>query len=182
MSYTEYIDMFKATQAKDCPYRAFVLDIVNSRKQSQYIVENVNYHRFVDYIYALLEKEEQLLGKEILLKDSNNLHKGLFERKGINGNLYNPMVLGDMAAYFVYNGSISIDRFMEIAITAMKEYNITYPFHFATGVYETNDYASGGAKLYKGYMPQILETVSKSNGIVLSKDTMVNPTNELELE
>ena len=181
MSYIEYIDMFKAAQEKGCPYRAFVIDIVNSRQQSQYIVDTVNHHRFVDYIYSLLENEEKLLGKEILLKDGNNQHIGLFERKGINGNLYNPMVLGDMAAYFVYNGSITADRFMEIAITAMKEYNITYPFHFATGVYETNDYASGGSKMYKGYMPQILETVSKKSGIVLSKDTIITPSIDLEM-
>lgn len=181
MSYIEYIDMFKAAQEKDCPYRTFVIDIINSRKQSQYIVENVNHHRFVDYIYSLLENEEKLLGKAILLKDSNNQHIGLFERKGINGNLYNPMVLGDMAAYFVYNGSITVDRFMEIAITAMKEYNITYPFHFATGVYETNDYALGGTMLYKGYMPQILESTSKTNGIILSQDTVIYSIPEFEM-
>ena len=181
MSYTEYLDMFESAQEKDCPYRAFVMDIVNSRQQSQYIVENVNHHRFVEHIYSLLEDEEKVVGREILLKDENNQHKGPFDRKGINGNLYNPMVLGDMSAYFVYNGSITTDRFVELAVSDMKEYGITYPFHLATGVYETNDYAMGGNLLYKGYMPQILEKVSKHNGIIISQDTIPNQTAEIEM-
>ena len=181
MSYTEYIDMYKLAQQKDCPYRAFVLDIVNSRKQSQYIVENYKYHQFVDRVYSLIEREELLTGREILLKDSNNIHKELGDTKGINGNLYNPMVLGDMSAYFVKNGGLSTERFIEIAVFAMKEYGITYPFHLATGVYETNEYAMGGNLLYKGYMPQILEKVSKNNGIIISQDTISNQTAEIEM-
>ena len=85
---------------------------------------------------------------EILLKDENN--KSIIGgRIGINGNLYNPMKLGDMATYFVYNGSISTDRFLELSVLAMRKYNISYSFHFSTGVYETNDYGEGGKNYTK---------------------------------
>lgn len=81
------------------------------------------------------------------------------------------MTLGDMATYFVYNGSISIERFVELSVQAMRKYDLSYGFHFSTGVYETNDYGEGGTRMYKGYMPQILESLSKDNGIVISKDS-----------
>ena len=162
--------MYRKTQGKDCQYRAFMLDIKGSRTEVQYQQENENFHEFVDEIYRLLEQEEKLTDTEILLKDENN--KSIIGgRIGINGNLYNPIKLGDMATYFVYNGSISTDRFLELSVLAMRKYNISYSFHFNTGVYETNDYGEGGKKLYKGYLPQILETLSKSNGITISKDS-----------
>ena len=42
-------------------------------------------------------------------------------------------------------------------------------YNINTGIYETNNYAEGGIKLYKGYMPQILEILSKKNKIVINK-------------
>ena len=170
MSYKEYFDMYRKTQKKECRYRAFMLDIKGSRNEQQYQQENETFHQFVDEIFRLLEQEETTTNTEILLKDENN--KSIIGgRVGINGNLYNPMILGDMATYFVYNGSVSIDRFLELSVQAMRKYNLSYSFHFNTGVYETNDYGEGGTKMYKGYMPQILETLSKDNGIVISRDS-----------
>ena len=31
MSYTEYYDLFDAAQKRDCPYRAFLIDVKNSK-------------------------------------------------------------------------------------------------------------------------------------------------------
>ena len=42
--------------------------------------------------------------------------------------------------------------------------------HFATGVYQTNEYGEGGTLLFKGYMPHILESLSKCNGIIVDCD------------
>lgn len=169
MSYQEYFNMFKKTQKKECPYRAFMLDIIGSRTQLQYSKENIVFHKFIDEVYRLLEEEEKATNIPILLKDENNKTRN--GRIGINGNLYNPMTLGDMATYFVYNDSISIERFVELSVQAMRKYDLSYGFHFSTGVYETNDYGEGGTRMYKGYMPQILESLSKGNGIVISKDS-----------
>ena len=181
MSYTEYFDMFNSAQKEDCPYRAFMLDIVDSRHQEQYASENINHHNFIEYIYTLLQREEECTGKKILLKDRFNLPNLSNTITGINGNYYNPMTLGDMVTYFVYNGSITEERFVCLAIDAMRKYNINYSFHFATGVYQTNDYGRGGNYLYKGYMPQILEFLSKTNGKIVSKDTPIQIV-DLEME
>ncbi len=170
MSYKEYFDMFKKTQDKECPYRAFMLDVVGSKTSEAYSQQIESYHEFVDEIYRLLEQEEADTNSRILLKDDNNKSR-TGNRIGTNGNLYNPIILGDMVTYFVYNGSISVERFLELGVSAMKKYNLPYSFHFNTGVYETNDYGEGGTILYKGYMPQILENLSKGNGRVVSKDT-----------
>ena len=37
-------------------------------------------------------------------------------------------------------------------------------------MYETNKYEEGGTKLYKGYMPQILEDLSKKSTFIINKD------------
>ena len=75
-----------------------------------------------------------------------------------------------MVTYFVHNGSISTNRMIEIFAESLKKFNINYSFHFCTGVYETNNYAEGGTLLYKGYMPQILESMSKKNKMIITKD------------
>ncbi|MBQ8909279.1 MAG: hypothetical protein IJY90_03240 [Clostridia bacterium] len=80
------------------------------------------------------------------------------------------MILGDMLTFFVYNGSITIQRMLEIFATALTRCNISYPFHFKTGVYQTNIYKEGGKALYKGYMPQLLEKLSKSDSFIIDKD------------
>ena len=115
------------------------------------------------------KQRENVVGKKILLDDCQNLNC-FSSKKTINGNNYNPMILGDMATYFVYNNSITIERMLEIFVNALKEYDINYKFHFNTGIFETTDYGEGSIKLYKGYVPQILEKLSKENSIEISKD------------
>ena len=177
MSYDEYIDMYHDAQKQDCPYRAFTFDVVNSKRQSGYIDNPTRHYEFVTHVYDLLEQEEKITGREILLRGRFN-QKLELDKPMKNGNYYNPMVLGDMATYFVRNNSISTDRMLEIFATGLREYNIDYPFHFKTGVYSTDNYIEGHKKLYKGYMPQILERESKSNGVIIDRyyeniDTMV---------
>ena len=169
MSYSEYLDLFKTTQKKECPYRAFTFDVVCSRKQMQYIMNKETHDKVLCYVYSLLEKEEMLINRQILLKDKFNL-KYVPLKDRLDGNIYNFMVLGDMVTYFVYNGSITTKRMIEIFVEALKKFDINYSFHFATGVYETNNYAKGGTLMYKGYMPQILENLSKKNKLVITKN------------
>ena len=170
MSYSEYLKIFYKAQEMDCPYRAFTFDVVNSRNNEKYLsTKNTVYFNFLEYLYSLIEKEEAITCKPILLKDKNN-RKYVFGEKFINGNIYNPMYVGDMVTYFVYNGSISTERMLELFAEGLKIFDINYSFHFSTGVYQTNDYAEGSKKLYKGYMPQILETTSKRNNIIIDKN------------
>jgi hypothetical protein len=174
MSYYEYFDMFHEVQKIDnCPYRAFMFDVINSRNQADYCKFFEKHHECMEYVYTLLEREEQLVGTKILLKDKNNKHQMDMDSLR-NGNLRNPMRLGDMVTYFVYNGSITIERMIELFSEGLNKYKINYPFHFATGVYQTNDYGQGDTLLYKGYMPQILENLSKRNGIIIDCDSHTN--------
>lgn len=161
--------MFYNAQKKDCPYRAFVFDVVDSRHQEQYRVEYENHHACMDYVADLLEKEGLSTGKIVLLKDEFN-YRELIGNAKLNGNLQNPMRLGDMIAYFVYNGSINNERMIQLFVDALNKFNINYSFHFSTGVYETNDYGEGGTKLFKGYMAGLLEDISKNNNVIINKD------------
>lgn len=170
MSYNEYFDMFYAAQKVDCPYRAFTFDVVNSKNQEQYIYQHDKYIDCIMNVYSLLEREEKLTGKQILLKDKFN-NKLELDTPILNSNYFNPMILGDMVTYFVYNKSITSERMLELFSQSLKEYNISYPFHFKSGVYQTNNYGEGGEKLYKGYMPRILEDLSKKESFVVSKNT-----------
>ena len=168
MSYNEYFDMFNDAQKKECPYRAFTFDIVNSRNQIMYCKENEKHYKFLYYVYSLLEIEEQKTGKQILLKDEFN--EKIKDTPNNYSHFFNPTTLGDMATYFVYNGSITIERMLQIFAEGLRKFNIDYKFHFKTGVYETNNYIEGGTKLFKGYLPQILENSSKKDGFVICKD------------
>lgn len=169
MSFDEYIDMYRDCQKKDCPYRAFTFDVVNSRNQPRYITEKQSFFDLMNTVYSRLLEEELDTKTVILLRGKFN------QRLDISSNIqnmnhHNPMILGDMMTFFVHNGSISTDRMLEIFAESLQAVNIDYPFHFKTGVYETNDYSLGGKKMYKGYIPQILERESKSGEIVIDKD------------
>ncbi len=180
MSYNEYIDMFHEVQNRKCPYRAFTFDVVNSRNQTEYLeTRATKFFEFIDCIYFLLESEENKESKRILLKDKFN-RKFEITKSRENNNEYNPMILGDMLTFFVYNGSITTQKMLEIFATALTMCDINYPFHFKTGVYQTNIYAEGSNKLYKGYMPQLLENLSKKDDFIT--DRYFYKLNSQELE
>lgn len=167
MSYSEYWDLFYDAQKKECPYRAFTFDVVNSRNQIEYINDHKKFLEFVLYVYSCLENKEKSTNIKILLNDRYNHKCNLTQKNNLKLNDCNPIILGDMATYFVYNNSITTTRMIEIFKTGLEKFNISYPFHFATGIYETNIFAQGGTKLYKGYMPQMLEYISKKRTIII---------------
>ena len=179
MSYDEYLNMFYEVQKKKCPYRAFTFDIVNSRNQTEYLETRSKFFQLLDCIYFLLEQEEIKENKRILIKDTLNRKLDITQPIE-NNNEYNPMILGDMLTFFVYNGSITTPRMLEIFSTALTTCNIGYPFHFKTGVYQTNVYAEGANKLYKVYMPQLLESLSKKDGFIIDRDFYKLNSQELE--
>jgi len=200
MSYDEYYDLFYKAQEKECPYRAFTFDIVHSKSQEQYIKEHNKFMDLITDVYDELKREEERTGNQILLDDDKNvkpIYAPTFEIKNEedlnyfkkyssvhwNGNLLNPMQLGDMITYFVYNNSITTERMIDIFSQELDKKGIDYPFHFNTGVYETNDYGEGGSKMYKGYMPQILEDSSKEINFIVTRETYKQTTeNESEME
>lgn len=167
MSFFEYKDLFLSAQKKKCPYRAFVFDVVNSRHCEEYLSNKNCFLNLIRDVCIHLEKEEVKTNCKILLNDKYNIKNATGEFSAL-GNLCNPIVLGDSVTFFVYNETIKPERMVEIFLSKLKKNNINYSFHFATGVYETNNYNDGNKKLFKGYMPQLLELLSKNSSVVLN--------------
>ena len=164
MSYTEYFDLYYAAQKKDCKYKAFLIDVKNSRTvlQDPYEEEYIHYHKFVDYITKRLCAMDKINGKDVFLQDENNQKVLILEHLCPHDNLKsNPMILGNCACFFVNNHTITDEQFIGIVCEAIKKFDVNFSFHFLSGQYETEDYAKGGHELYKGYMLPILEFLSK---------------------
>lgn len=172
MSYSEYFDLFYAAQKKSCEYRAILIDVKNSKKVLKTFDEYQRFHHCVDYIIDTLCQLERERGKKILLQDKNNIvHKTSAKASTNVSNLNrNPMILGDCACFFINEGTLSENDFINILIKAITNFNIDFSFHFASGKYETDSYAEGNEKLYKGYMLPLLENLSKTNGIIIDKN------------
>jgi len=181
MSYNEYIDMFFSTQKKQCPFRAFTFDVLSCKTSEEYHKKFHEYRKCVLSVYDKLVEEERISNREILLKDDFNRAYNNDDDKHIDNNLYNPMIVGDMVTYFVHNDSITETKMLELFSKAMNNYNLNLSCHYATGVYETNEYKYGGQKLFKGYMPQILESLSKENGIIVTRETYLSSLNQVKL-
>ena len=177
MSYREYIDMFKFVQGKKCPYRAFTFDVVSSRVNEEYINKIYQYRDFILFVYNALLEEGKNTKTKIVLEDDFNKPYFVNGHDGIDKNINNPMVLGDNVTYFVYNGSISEERMIELFSKGLEKYNLNLSFHYGSGVYETNDYKFGGQQLFKGYMPQILEWLSKKSGHIITRESYLNIEN-----
>ena len=84
------------------------------------------------------------------------------------------MIIGDMFTFFVYENSITQNEIVDLFIKGLKKLNINYDFHFMTGKYQTNDYKQGKSLLYKGYVPQMLEHLSKNNDMIINKNGILS--------
>lgn len=172
MSYSEYFDLFYTAQKKSCKYRALLIDVKNSRNVLKSFDEYHKFHLCIDHIIETLSQLGTKRGNEILLQNENNvIHKTTSKTRINDSNLNcNPMILGDCACFFINDGSLSENDFISILCNAINKFKIDFAFHFASGKYETDSYAEGNKKLYKGYMLPLLENISKTNGIIIDKN------------
>ena len=180
MSYTEYFDLFYQAQEKPCKFRAFMIDVKNSKESFKNLREYMKYHKCVDYITDRLCGLNEKENKEIFLQNERNVPVYFLNKKNRPKNNLdsNPLILGDCACYFTREGTISEEQFLGILNDAIKKFNTTLSFHFMSGKYETESYAEGGRKLYKGYMLELLEDLSKKEGKLVSRDSIVNLKDE----
>ena len=142
MSWEEYKDIYKSAQNRKCPYKAFLIDVVNSKK----ILLN-NYpkykklHKLFNYISIELLKLNDGKIKQTLRNDENNKlcllikNRNKYENSGIfvlQGNedylnlISNPMILGDCACYCTNNNTITDEQFINIVKTGIKKFNIDF--------------------------------------------------------
>ena len=188
MSYEEYFDIYKTAQSKKCPYRAFLIDVCHSKtvfKDSP--AKSIKLLKLFDYIsLELLKKNvktqvfrnDELNGLNLALKDlglkgyyfekyeeTMKRAKFLKDDKNPFGNLIsNPMITGDAACYLTNENTLTDEEFLDIVYDGIKKFDIDFDFHYLNAKYETDDYAEGGKKLYKGYVFPILEKLSKTQG------------------
>lgn len=172
MSYSEYWDLFYIAQKKQCPFRAFTFDVKNSKSNKEYINNRDKYFKLIEYVYNALIQEEIKNNKKILIKDKFNQK---YSNQNTNNNNYlNPMIIGDMFTFFVYENSMTQNEIVNLFIKGLKKLNINYDFHFMTGKYQTHDYKQGKSLLYKGYVPQMLEYLSKNNDMIINKNGILS--------
>lgn len=198
MSYFEYFDLYKIAQTKNCPYKAFCIDVVNSKKvMKQDPKRQLKMFKLFDYIsLELLKKNKNsqvfrnnknnqlnLVLKNInydknfikkydeILKNVNNLFITNLKQGG-DTLLANPMITGDCACYFINDGTLTDKEFLSILKIGIEKFDIDFDFHFLSGKYETDNYTEGGNKFYKGYVREILEHFSKKQGITISHNVL----------
>ena len=188
MSWDEYKDIYKNAQNRKCPYKAFLIDVVNSKRIfSNNYPKYKKLHKLFNYISIELLKANKDTNKQIFRNDENNKlcllikNRNKYENSGIfvlKGNedyknlISNTMILGDCACYFTNNNTITDDKFMDIVKNGIKKLDIDFDLHFISAQYETDKYEEGGKKLYKGYMLQILEHFSKKEGKIISHNEL----------
>lgn len=198
MSYDEYFDIYRNAQQNKCPFRAFCIDVVNSKKvMKQDPKRQLKMFKLFDYIsLELLKKNKNsqvfrnnknnqlnLVLKNInydknfikkyddILKNINNLFITNLKQVG-DTLLANPMITGDCACYFTNDGTLTDKEFLSILKIGIEKFDIDFDFHFLSGKYETENYTEGGNKFYKGYVREILEDVSKKQGITISHNVL----------
>ena len=117
------------------------------------------------FFYPIIQEITNILNKNnILIK--NQFNEILEFDKNINRidqTTLNPMVLGDCACFFVNANSISKNEFINLVKHLMTKHKVNYDIHFQSCYYETDNYVDGGTKLYKGYVPRLLENIDKKN-------------------
>lgn len=201
MSYDEYFDIYREAQSRNCPFRAFCIDVVNSKillannkdrypkvyKLFDYITiklleknnlvqvlrNNKNNQLNLTYNFVRFNNDKPTEFNRILKEISKNQKIFVRDDKNIYANLIaNPMITGDCACYLTNENTLSENEFLEIVKTAMEKFNIDVDFHFKSAKYETDEYAEGGKKLYKGYVFPILEKLSKTEGLTIKHNVL----------
>ncbi|HAJ77725.1 MAG TPA: hypothetical protein DCO89_01475 [Clostridiales bacterium] len=216
MSHEEYFDLFKEAQKRNCPYKAFLIDVVNCREVFKDSKSNFKKFLIFDYITIELLKKNCLRNNDVnklhlfykSAKFNNKYHYNFNKEYYFNlDNAYyynfdnalkqisnidklqiytnedaksycrfnliiNPMIIGDGCCYLTNSNAISDEEFIQIVKNGIKKFDIDYDFHFLSGKYETDSYAEGSKKLYKGYMLQILEHFSKKEGKIISHNEL----------
>lgn len=156
MAAEEYIDLFELAQKNKSSKQAFLIDVVGSKKLKDYAS---SFYPIVQEITNILKNKNNIL-------INNNFNEIMELGKNTNRvdqTTLNPMVLGDCACFFVNANSISKVEFINLVKHLMTKHKVNYDIHFQSCYYETDNYVDGGTKLYKGYVPRLLENLDKKN-------------------
>lgn len=186
MSYYEYYDLYENCQTY-APYHLFTFDIVGSRNlfsqgDTLYISK---ISELIYNLYKKIEKMETTQNRQILHRSPFIIHPDLVIYENGLKYLSNPKEVGDYVisnnikclitpdhcepfqtcgdtiGLTILRDTLTEDEVYSLFDQTKKELNITYDFHYANGYYETDLYAEGGTKLYRGYIIPMLSTQHK---------------------
>ena len=99
MSYTEYYDIFEAAQKRDCPFVAYFVDVVDSKKNFIGKGSILAHNDFVNKLTFALKDKLKIDKKNILYFRGSS--------KNMLIDLNNPMIIGDGTCYFFKKGKIT---------------------------------------------------------------------------
>lgn len=159
MSTYEYNDLFLKCQ-DTAPYHVFTFDIKNSRKIMDGEVK-IKSLKLISMIYKAIQKKEKEENKKILFFGEGYTTLEEVVRPNCFGYKQEPFMLGDLIGFTVYRDSISREEVLKIFNESKKTLEIDFEFHLADGYYETDDYAEGVNKYFRGYCIDLLSNLHK---------------------
>ena len=163
MSYDEYNDLMLKCQ-KTGKYRVFTVDISNSKGLygPNMMEEYYNLYMLIERTYQDILMLEKELNKQILITDEG--YKTAIDEATLNneGQMpYDWFIYGDAVGITIHNGSIPPRIIYEIINLNIKEMGLIDDFHKCDLVYETNKYAEGHDKYFRGYAIQLSMNMHK---------------------
>ncbi len=174
MGYEEYYDLYLKAQENNAKYRMFCFDVKDHLKLSEDTLYFKDLEKLTDNVTKDILLLEKKLKKKIFDRDYNTIfikkqeNKATLSTSPLKFLMFNPNYMqGDLIYFCVYNGSISEEDFLKIFAKNYKKLNLNYVFHYATGLYETNNYIEGKNKYYKGYCFHQLNEIAHKNEIKL---------------
>lgn len=175
MSYIEYNDLLLKCQ-KTGKYRLFTLDLIDSGNAK---LEKYNDLRTVmEIIYQDILMLEKELNKQILI--TNEGFKPPFD-ENISFLQEDWFILGDAVGITIYNKVIPTEVIHKIIELNLKEMNLTNSVHQYDLVYETNNYAEGNNKYYRGYAIQTSTSIHKKPLLKKQVDNQKEPEPPFDL-
>ena len=166
MSTFEYNDLYLLSQDTG-KYHVFSFDIEGSKKMDNKTrcEAQEKLIKLMKSIYAVIEEIQEKTGKKILVfeEDFVSFDSGL-PLKGF-GMKQEPYIIGDVFGFTIYRDSLDKDTILSIYEYFREALEIDFNFHLADGYYETNNYAEGGTKYFRGYCIDLLSNLHKQRTI-----------------
>lgn len=164
MSTFEYNDMFLLCQDTG-KYHVYSFDIEGSKKmdnKTRYDAQ-IKLIKLMTSIYSVLEEIQKKTGRKILVFEDDfvRFDSGL-PVKGF-GMKVEPYLIGDVFGFTIYRDSLDKDVVLSIYDYFRQSLDIDFNMHIADGYYETNDYALGGTKYFRGYCIDLLSNLHKED-------------------
>ena len=146
----------------ECPFTAFFIDVVNSKKNLNTLNDVLIHHDFINkFTFKLKDK---------LLVNENNVLNFFNVKNYVVADKRNPIVIGDGTCYFFKTENMDKEEFDSILLQTMRKENYPFSLHVKSCYYETEDMSKAESKLYKGYVFRLLED-RKEDGYVLDKNS-----------